>query len=314
MQHVPGGSKVQRGSTSDALRASRSRRRSSTAVVVALLAMGLLAMGLVAGCSSGDDSSASTTAAAKGGGPAKTGGSTSTSTTVAKELTILVSNDDGVGAEGIDVLVKALKQMPDTSVVVAAPAANQSGTGGKTTDGAVTVTPTTMIGGEQATAVSGFPADSVVWALDGGVGTKPQLVVTGINMGQNIGSFIPISGTVGAARAAATRGVPALAVSAGAAPQTDYPTAAKLAVEWIDAHRADLLAGKLATTPAPVANLNVPTCSAGTVRGVLEVPAATTAPTDLTPVDCSAAEPATKPTDDITAFAAGWATLSDIGV
>ncbi len=266
---------------------------------------------LVPACSSGDDSAATTTTAANSDG---SGSSTSTTAAATKELTILVSNDDGVGAEGIDVLVKALQAMPETKVIVSAPAANQSGTGAKTTDGPVTATPTTMLGGEEATAVSGFPADSVAWALDGGISAKPQLVVTGINMGQNIGSLIGISGTVGAARAAATRGVPALAVSAGLAPQPDYATAAKLAVQWIDQHRADLLDGKLAKKPAPVANLNVPTCSAGSVRGVLEVPAATTPPAEMTPVDCSAAEPATKPTDDVTGFAAGWATLSDIGV
>lgn len=271
---------------------------------------------LVPSCSSGDDSAATTTtttAAAKTDG---SGSRSSASTTAAatKELTVLVSNDDGVGAEGIDVLVKALQAMPDTKVIVSAPAANQSGTGAKATDGPVTATPTTMLGGEQATAISGFPVDSVIWALEGGITAKPQLVVTGINMGQNIGSLIGISGTVGAARAAATRGVPGLAVSAGLAPQPDYATAAKLAVQWIDEHRADLLAGKLAKTPAQVANLNVPTCSAGSVRGVIEVPAATTPPSEMTPVDCSAAEPATKPADDVTAFAAGWATLSDIGV
>lgn len=272
----------------------------------------LLPVVLVSGCG-GDDASTTTTTTTSTSS-AGTGSATTGSTAASRQLTILVSNDDGVGAEGIDVLVKALREMPDTRVVVSAPAANQSGTGGRTTDGAVTATPTTMPGGFDATAVSGFPADSVSWALDGGVDVKPQLVVTGINMGQNIGSLIPISGTVGAALAAATRGVPALAVSSGLAPQPDYATAAKLAVRWIEDHRSALLDGTLATTPATVANLNVPTCSAGTVRGVLEVTAATAAPTDLTEVDCSAPEPPAKPADDVAAFGAGWATLSEVGV
>lgn len=271
---------------------------------VAVLLAVLLPFGLLAGCSSDDDSSGTTTTA-------KAEESTTTS---AQTLTILATNDDGVGAPGIDAMVTALKALPDTVVVVSAPAENQSGTGGKTTDGELTATPTTMLGGTEATAVAGFPADSVEWALDGGIPEKPQLVVSGINMGQNIGSLISLSGTVGAARAAASRGIPALAVSAGIAPEPDYATAAKLAVEWVQSHREAILAGDLATTPAPVANLNVPTCTSGTVHGVLEVPAATTAPTSLDPTDCSAPEPATKPTDDVSAFAAGYASHSDIGV
>jgi len=270
---------------------------------------------LVPSCSSGDDSAATTTtttAAAKSDG---SGSRSSTSTTDAatKELTILVSNDDGVGAEGIDVLVKALQAMPDTKVIVSAPAANQSGAGGKTTGGQLTATPTTMLGGEEATAVAGTPADSVVWALDGGIASKPQLVVTGINSGQNVGSLIAISGTVGAARAAATRGIPALAVSAGVDDTAGYHDAAEMAVRWIEQHRADLAAGKLDVTPAQVANLNVPKCSAGSVRGLLEVPAATNPPQNLDPVDCSGPEPPTKPADDVAAIASGWASLSDIG-
>ena len=92
---------------------------------------------LVASCSSDDSASTTTTTSA--------GAAASTSTVAGPAaLTILVSNDDGVGAEGIDVLVKALQAMPATTVVVSAPAANQSGAGGKTTGGQLTATPTTM--------------------------------------------------------------------------------------------------------------------------------------------------------------------------
>jgi len=273
---------------------------------VAVATLLLVVSTLVASCSSDDSASTTTTTSA--------GAAASTSTVAGPAaLTILVSNDDGVGAEGIDVLVKALQAMPATTVVVSAPAANQSGAGGKTTGGQLTATPTTMLGGEEATAVAGTPADSVVWALDGGIAAKPQLVVTGINSGQNVGSLIAISGTVGAARAAATRGIPALAVSAGVDDTAGYHDAAGMAVRWIEQHRADLAAGKLDVTPAQVANLNVPKCSAGSVRGLLEVPAATNPPQNLDPVDCSAPEPPTKPADDVAAIASGWASLSEIG-
>ena len=85
-----------------------------------------------------------------------------------KPLRVLVSNDDGVRAPGIDALVKALRKLPKVTVTVVAPAANQSGTGGKTTPGALTATRTTTKSGYPAIAVKGFPADSVNYALQQG--------------------------------------------------------------------------------------------------------------------------------------------------
>lgn len=284
---------------------SFSFRRPGVRSVAAALSL-IVTAGLVSACSSSNDSAATSTSAAD-----------STTTTVAatdKTLTILVSNDDGVGAKGIDVLVTALKGMPNTQVIVSAPATNQSGSGGKTTPGELTATPTTMLSGVEATAVTGFPADSVNWALSGGVKEKPQLVASGINAGQNVGSFIDLSGTVGAARAAAAKGIPGLAVSAGIDDDAAFAAAAKLAVEWVEQHRGALLDGSMDTVPASVTNINVPVCSAGAVRGLLEVPASPEAPASLAAVDCSAPEPATKPVDDNSAIAAGWASLSNIGV
>ncbi len=270
----------------------------------------LVPAGVVSACSSSDDAATTTTTSTA----AAEGSTTTVAAPASKTLTILVSNDDGVGAKGIDVLVTALKGIPDTEVIVSAPATNQSGAGGKTTPGALTATPTTMLSGVEATAVTGFPADSVNWALDGGIREKPQLVASGINAGQNVGSFINLSGTVGAARAAAAKGIPGLAVSAGIDDAAAFDAAAKLAVQWVEQHRGALLDGSMDTVPASVTNINVPVCSAGAVRGLLEVPAAAEAPTSLAPVDCNAPEPATKPADDNAAIAAGWASLSVIGV
>ena len=114
-------------------------RATARRLCVAALAL-LVPIGLVASCSSDDDAATTTTAA-------------ESTTTAPATLTILVTNDDGVAAEGIDVLVTALKAMPDTDVVVSAPAENQSGSAGKTTPGELTATPTTMLGGTEATAV-----------------------------------------------------------------------------------------------------------------------------------------------------------------
>jgi 5'-nucleotidase len=271
---------------------------------VAAVAALLVLAGLFAGCSSSDDTAATTTTTTS-----KSTAKASTTTGAPKVLTILVSNDDGVKAPGIDAMVTALTKLADTKVVVSAPASDQSGSGGKTTPSGVTAGPSTTASGYPATSVTGFPADSVDWALDGGIPEHPQLVVSGINAGQNIGKLIDLSGTVGAARAASSKGVPALAVSAAFAPTIDYGPAAKLAVDWVQAHRADLLAGKMATTPAPVANLNVPNCSSGSVRGVVDATVDASAEISVAAVDCSTQQgPA--PSTDVAALAAGYAPLS----
>jgi 5'/3'-nucleotidase len=230
-------------------------------------------------------------------------------TTVPATLHILVTNDDGVGAPGIDAVVEALRALPDTEVTVVAPLENQSGSGGRTTPGTLTVTDTTTESGYPAKAVAGFPADSVNWALDqAGVSQEPDLVVSGINFGQNLGPAVAISGTVGAAEAAAARGVPALAASQGLADVPDYPSGVDEVLSWLELHRADLLQGVL---PASVTNLNVPTCPTGTVRGVVEEPVAPDAgDRNALVVDCSSTQ--TDFVDDIDAFINGYAVLSDV--
>ena len=131
-------------------------------------------------------------------------------------LTVLVTNDDGVGAPGINAVVQGLRTLPKTQVTVVAPLMNQSGTGGKTTPGKLTVTKATTASGYPARAVAGYPADTVTWAVkDHGISFRPDLVVSGINFGQNIGPLADLSGTVGAARAAVKLGIPALAASQG---------------------------------------------------------------------------------------------------
>lgn len=223
-----------------------------------------------------------------------------------EDLRILVTNDDGYDAEGIDVVVQALRDLPNVKITVVAPKTNQSGTGSKVTDGAVTATGEETLSGFPATAVNGFPADAVAYGLSDVVTGQPDLVVAGINMGQNLGPIAAISGTVGAAKAAAAAGIPALAVSQGLADTPDFPSAADLVVGWVTAQRDVLLAG---TAAADVVNLNVPTCATGTVRGVRQVPLAAEAGAfDVAP-DCTST---TDAADDVGAFAAGFATATEL--
>jgi 5'-nucleotidase len=223
-------------------------------------------------------------------------------------LTILVTNDDGVGAPGLDALVNELTASTDHEVVVVAPAENQSGSSDSTTDGGVTWADSQTASGYPAVAVAGFPADSVLVALDE-LGIAPDLVISGINEGQNIGPFVELSGTVGAARTAARAGIAALAVSQGFADSPDFPTAASLAVAWLEDSEEAIAAGDLGPS---VASLNVPTCPTGTVRGVIPAPVAPDfLERDIFAVDCEST--ATDPVDDVDAFLNGFAALSDPG-
>jgi len=222
-------------------------------------------------------------------------------------LRVLVTNDDGVAAPGIDVLVEALRELPRVKITVVAPAENQSGKGDATTPGLGPATEVRTASGFPATAVPGTPADSVVYGLEEVVAKPPHLVVSGINEGQNLGPALEISGTVGAALTAARDGVPALAVSQGLGDEPDYPEGAELAIDWVKEHRKRLVRGSVDTDE--IANLNVPTCATGEVRGLVEVPALLTGEL-LPPSNCEST--LEDPPDDVVAFSNGFATLSEV--
>jgi 5'-nucleotidase len=271
--------------------------RSRTTAALAALTVALL---LAAGCGS-----------SKSGSNASAPDGVATTTAPSHPLRVLVTNDDGYAAKGIDAVVEALRALPDTEVTVVAPLTNQSGTDGKTTSGPLTVTDVKTASGYPAKAVDGYPADTIVWAIDQhGIDFTPDLVVSGINFGQNIGQATSISGTVGAARAAATRGIPALAASQGLPDPVDFPAGAKQVLTWLSGQRSALLAGS-DTSPIVLQNLNVPTCTTGSVRGLVEVPISTAdASLDLGTSDCTSTK--TDPTDDLVGFSEGFATLSNL--
>lgn len=229
------------------------------------------------------------------------------STTATRPLKVLVTNDDGYAAAGIDGVVEALRKEPNVEVAVVAPLENQSGSGGKTTDGPLTATDVKTASGYPAKAVKGFPADSVRWALDGGIGFRPDLVVSGNNEGTNLGPLVDISGTIGAARAGAKRGIPAVAVSQGLGSPPDYPAGTKVLIDWFRANRSTL------PPPTSLVSFNVPTCKTGSIRGLLQVPAATGANgRDLFTSDCTSTS--NDNTDDVDAFDHGYATQSNVSL
>lgn len=128
---------------------------------------------------------------------------------------ILLTNDDGIQSPGLWAAANALSKIG--YVTVAAPRDQASSTGRSlpiTSDGRITHT-RLKIGDEEwsAYAVGGTPAQTVLHGVLEIMGEKPDLVVSGINYGENLSEGITVSGTVGAAMEGASLGIPSLAVS-----------------------------------------------------------------------------------------------------
>jgi 5'-nucleotidase len=190
---------------------------------------------------------------------------------------ILVTNDDGVSAPGLAALTRALVRWTKEAgsdgpgapheIVVVAPSSNYSGAGaavGSVTDGTAIPYQRAVVEGAEAVEAYGLdasPALSVIAGALGAVGPRPDLVLSGINHGVNVGRSVLHSGTVGAALTASQLGISALAVSlrAGADPDP-WESAADLAVALVP-----LLAAAPVRT---VLNLNVPHLPLGEIRGL----------------------------------------------
>jgi 5'-nucleotidase len=138
---------------------------------------------------------------------------------------VLLSNDDGVGSPGIVALAAALGAQHEVWLV--APDRERSGCSHAITVGAPVVTRQV---GPREFACSGLPVDCINMALAHVLPEPPDVVVSGINLGANLGTDVLYSGTAAAARQATLRGVPALAVSvAGSPPWHLEPAAAFVA-------------------------------------------------------------------------------------
>jgi 5'-nucleotidase len=168
---------------------------------------------------------------------------------------ILVTNDDGVKAPGIQALADAMCELGEVSVI--APATNQSASGHKKTlfqD--LRVEQTTLLDEQTpALAVYGSPADCIALTALGMNRWPANIVVSGINRGANMGQDITYSGTVSAALEATIHGVPAVAVSLDNAQATSveaYATAARVAIRVV---RKVLDKG---LPPLTILNLNLP--------------------------------------------------------
>lgn len=162
-------------------------------------------------------------------------------------MKILISNDDGVYAPGIIALAKEMATFAE--ILVVAPDRDMSATSKALTLRhplrIKTIRPNWI-------AVEGTPTDSVHLALTGIMDEKPDLVVSGINNGSNLGDDVFYSGTVAAAMEGRYLGVPSIAISLAGEKRTHYDTAAKV---------AGTLVKKLLADPLPkdtFLNVNVP--------------------------------------------------------
>ena len=160
---------------------------------------------------------------------------------------ILLSNDDGYQAPGLKALLESTKEHGEITVV--APDENKSGASGSLTLSKVL---TVKASGERCFAVDGTPVDCVHIGLNGLLDNEPDMVISGINSGSNLGDDVLYSGTVGAALEGRRLAYPGVAVSLVGSEPKHYWTAGQV---------ASAIVSELKINPLPsrtILNVNVP--------------------------------------------------------
>ncbi|MDQ8044941.1 MAG: 5'/3'-nucleotidase SurE [Solirubrobacteraceae bacterium] len=129
-------------------------------------------------------------------------------------MRLLLTNDDGIEAEGLHAIRAALLRIPDVELMVIAPDGNRSATGRSiTTRRPIVSRHVTFADGGDGWAIDGTPVDCVRLGWYELAGARPDMIIAGINHGANLGDDITYSGTVGAALEAHHLGLPGLAIS-----------------------------------------------------------------------------------------------------
>ena len=176
--------------------------------------------------------------------------------------TILITNDDGVDSDALPPLAEALSAVGTVHVI--APERNWSGAGHSITlYRPVRCRPTTLADGRAAFMTDGSPTDCVRLAVLGFLKVKPDLVVSGINRGANLGDDITYSGTVAAAMEGLLSNIPAVAISIGAfGADIDFRPAAIFAALLA----RNILEHRLSSEV--LLNVNVPALPTAEIKGV----------------------------------------------
>ncbi len=176
-------------------------------------------------------------------------------------MRILITNDDGVRAPGLRALIRSLQEVAELRVI--APEREQSASGHAVTlHKPLRLAPVELSGvNGEVFACNGTPADCVILgALTGS--DLPDLVVSGINGGANMGEEVLYSGTVSAAMEAAIQGVPSFAISVTSYDEVDFGPAARFA------QRLAILLGDLALPDNSFLNVNVPAVPYEQIQGI----------------------------------------------
>lgn len=184
-------------------------------------------------------------------------------------MRVLVTNDDGIGAKGLNALRRVLAAIPDVELSVIAPDSNRSATARSiTTRSPLWVQEIDFEDGSSGYATDGTPVDCVRFADLGLVGERPELIVSGINHGANLGDDITYSGTVAAALEGIVLGLPAIAVSQqSGAKEMDFRLGREFDFEVAAAFAAALVE-RVASEPIPENTLINVNCPAGPPEGV----------------------------------------------
>jgi 5'-nucleotidase len=171
-------------------------------------------------------------------------------------MLILLSNDDGYLAPGLATLAEHISKIAD--IVVVAPERNRSGASNSLTlDRPLTV----RTANNGFHYVNGTPTDCVHLAVTGLIDQLPDMVISGINDGANMGDDTIYSGTVAAAMEGYLLGIPSFAVSMSQHNATHFETAAKVIVELIEQYKAN------AFPPPVLMNVNVPDVPYSALKG-----------------------------------------------
>jgi len=165
-------------------------------------------------------------------------------------MRILLSNDDGYFAPGLAALADALGRLAE--VVVVAPERDRSGASNSLTLDRPLIVRKSHLGFHY---VNGTPTDCVHLAVTGLLGYLPDMVVSGINHGANMGEDTIYSGTVAAATEGFLLGIPSIAVSLARRNAGHYATAARVALDLVLRYQRDPLPGPM------LLNVNVPDVS-----------------------------------------------------
>lgn len=172
---------------------------------------------------------------------------------------ILVTNDDGYSADGIEILERIARRLSD-DVWVVAPEYEQSGTGHSLT---LTQPLRFRQVGERRFAVRGTPTDSVLLGVNRIIpGRRPTLVLSGVNRGANMGEDVTYSGTVAAAMEGTLLGIPSIALS-----QSIYPGATEMDWQGTEAAMERMIRWLVSVGWAPeiLMNVNFPDARRGDV-------------------------------------------------